>query len=148
MTADPEDVLEPAALPEQGSDDDETLDDSAQGVSVTSDATADSTDETGEIDAIVQRTQVTAVPNEALRYRPTAGVAATGGAKLAPADSPDGAVVYVPQGDLAVRVPIKIGVTDGNMTEVDGLAPGSEVIIDVARDRSKAPSTGGSGRGQ
>jgi HlyD family secretion protein len=97
---------------------------------------------------IVQRTQVTAVPNEALRYRPTAGVAATGGAKLAPTDSPDGAVVYVPQGDLAVRVPIKIGVTDGNMTEVDGLAPGSEVIIDVARDRSKAPSTGGSGRGQ
>ena len=59
---DPEDVLEPAALPEQGSDDDEALDDealddealddAAQGVSVTSDATADSTDETGEIDAI------------------------------------------------------------------------------------------------
>ena len=58
MTADPEDVLdpedmlEPAALPEQGSDDDETLDDAARGVSVTSDATVDSTGETGEIDAI------------------------------------------------------------------------------------------------
>jgi len=50
MTTDPEDVLEPA-LPEQGSDDDdETLDDAAQGVSVTSDAAADSTDETGEDD--------------------------------------------------------------------------------------------------
>jgi hypothetical protein len=72
MTADPEDALEPAALPEQVSDDDEALDDealdekalddeglddealddAAQGVSVTSDATADGTDETGEIDAI------------------------------------------------------------------------------------------------
>lgn len=52
MISDPEDVLEPAALPEQASDDDETLDDAAQGVSVTSDATADGTNETGEIDAI------------------------------------------------------------------------------------------------
>lgn len=74
MTTDPEDMLELAALPEQGSDDDKTLDDAlqgfrvtsdamadstdemldaaAQGFSVTSDATADSADETSEIDAI------------------------------------------------------------------------------------------------
>jgi hypothetical protein len=36
-----------------------------------------------------------------------------------------------------------VGVTDGNMTEVDGLEPGREVIIDVVRDKNKAP--GGSG---
>jgi hypothetical protein len=73
MAADPEDALELAALSEQAGDDnealedeapddearledaaleDEALDDAAQGVSVTSDATADGTDETGEIDAI------------------------------------------------------------------------------------------------
>lgn len=96
---------------------------------------------------IVQRTQVAAVPNEALRYRPAGGPAAPAAAKSAPADAPISAGVYVPQGDRAVRVPVELGVTDGTMTEVDGLAPGREVIIDVARDRSKAPTTGGTARG-
>ena len=77
MTADPEDAFEPAPRSGQAGDDDDTLegealdeavladealadealadealDDAAQGVSVTSDAIADGTDETGEIDAI------------------------------------------------------------------------------------------------
>src|SRR4029079_16887919 len=85
---------------------------------------------------IVQKTQVAAVPNEALRFRPAAGPIAAGGAKAAPADARLGAAVYVPQGNSAVRLSIKIGVTDGNMTEVDDLLPGREVIIDVARDAS------------
>jgi hypothetical protein len=46
-----------------------------------------------------------------------------------------------------VRVAIKTGVTDGNMTEVDGLDPGREVIVDVVRDKGKAPAAGGAGRG-
>ena len=33
------------------------------------------------------------------------------------------------------------------MTEVEGLEPGREVIIDVARDKGKPPSAGGTGRG-
>jgi hypothetical protein len=58
-----------------------------------------------------------------------------------------GAAVYVVSGGRAVRVAIRIGVTDGNMTEVDGLEPGREVIVDVARDKSKVPAAGGAGRG-
>jgi HlyD family secretion protein len=96
---------------------------------------------------IVQKTQVAAVPNEALRFRPATGPAAKGSGKAAPADPRLGAAVYEPQGGGAVRIPIKIGVTDGNMTEVDGLPPGREVIIDVARGKTKAPAAGGSGRG-
>jgi hypothetical protein len=87
---------------------------------------------------------VAAVSNEALRFRPAAGPVAAGSAK---ADARPGPGVYVPQGGVAVRVPIKIGVTDGNLTEVDGLEPGREVIIDVIRDKSKAPAAGGSTRG-
>ena len=93
---------------------------------------------------IVQRMQVAALPNEALRFRPAAGPVAPGSVKAAPAL---GAAVYLPQGTSAVRAPIKIGVTDGNMTEVVGLEPGREVITDVARDKSKAPAGGGIGHG-
>jgi HlyD family secretion protein len=91
---------------------------------------------------MVQKNQVAAVPNEALRFRP-AVVPAAPGVKAAPAKAPPGAAIYVLQGNRAVRTPIKIGVTDGNMTEVLGLAPGREVIVDVARDKSKAPAAGG-----
>ena len=93
---------------------------------------------------IVQRTQVAAVPNEALRFRPAAGSGTAGSTKIAATARP-GAAVYVPQGTASLRVPIKVGVTDGNMTEVDGLEPGREVIIDVLRDKTKAP--GGAGHG-
>jgi HlyD family secretion protein len=94
---------------------------------------------------IVQKTQVAAVPNEALRFRPATSVAA-GATQTVAADAPLGAAVYVPQGSTAERVPIKTGVTDGNMTEVEGLALGLEVIIDVARGKSTATTPGGSGR--
>lgn len=97
---------------------------------------------------IVQRTQVAAVPNEALRFRPAAApsaTSATSGARAASLEARPGAAVYVARGGEAVRVPIKIGVTDGNMTEVQGLEPGREVIVDAARDRAAAPR--GAGRG-
>jgi HlyD family secretion protein len=96
---------------------------------------------------IVQKTQVVAVPNEALRFRPATAPATPGSMKAAPANASLGSAVYVPDADRAVRVPIKIGVTDGNMTEVDGLVPGREVIIDVARGKGNAPPAGGAGRG-
>jgi HlyD family secretion protein len=91
---------------------------------------------------IVSKSWVTAVPNEALRFRPAGAVAA----RAALPEIPGGAVVYTEQGGSAVRLPIKTGVTDGTMTEVEGLDPGREVIVDVVRDRSKAPA-GGSLRG-
>ncbi|MEI9939190.1 MAG: efflux RND transporter periplasmic adaptor subunit [Pseudomonadota bacterium] len=94
---------------------------------------------------IVQKTQVDAVPNEALRFRPAA--TATSGMATAPKRPQLGDAVYVPQGDRAVRVPITMGVTDGNMTEIDGLPPGRAVIIDVGRGKAKAQAIGGSTRG-
>jgi hypothetical protein len=57
------------------------------------------------------------------------------------------AAVYVVEGGRAVRVAIKTGVTDGNMTEVEGLEPGREVIVDVVRSKGKAPAAGGAGHG-
>jgi HlyD family secretion protein len=95
---------------------------------------------------IVQKSQVTAVPNEALRFRPAAAPTAAGNVKAAPSTQQSTAV-YVPQEGRAVRLAIKVGVTDGNMTEVEGLELGRQVIVDVARDKSKAPTAGGAGRG-
>ena len=95
---------------------------------------------------IVQKSQVPAVANEALRFRPAAAPTAASSVKAA-ANAQQGAAVYVPQAGRAVRVAIKIGVTDGNMTEVDGLEPGREVIVDVVRDKGKVPAAGGAGRG-
>ncbi|HXN32079.1 MAG TPA: efflux RND transporter periplasmic adaptor subunit [Polyangiaceae bacterium] len=95
---------------------------------------------------IVQKTQVAAVPNEALRFRPAVAPAPAGSPKAGPATARPGGAVYIPQGSTAVRTPVKIGVTDGNVTEVEGLEPGREVIIDVARDKSKAPPAAGAGR--
>jgi HlyD family secretion protein len=96
---------------------------------------------------LVQKNQVTAVSNEALRFRPPAGLIVTNTAKAAPSNVPQGAAVYVPQGGDAARVAVKVGVTDGNMTEVDGLEPGREVIVDISHDKSKATGGGGAGRG-
>jgi HlyD family secretion protein len=109
---------------------------------------------------IVHKTQVVAVPNEALRFRPAAGPAAAkatpaGGVAAAPATGAKAAAaaarptagVYVVQGGVAVRVPITAGVTDGSMTEVSGIEPGREVIVDVSAGKGKAPAAGGSGRG-
>ena len=96
---------------------------------------------------IVHKSGVVAVPNEALRFRPATAPSVASSLNVSAVDSRLGAAVYVPQGSGALRVPIKVGVTDGNMTEVEGLQPGREVIIDVARAKGKAPSSGGSGRG-
>jgi HlyD family secretion protein len=96
---------------------------------------------------IVQKSRVVAVPNEALRFRPATSPSVAGSVKVSTADARLGVAVYVPRGNGALRVPIKVGVTDGNVTEVEGLEPGREVIIDVARDKGKSPSPGGSGRG-
>ena len=95
---------------------------------------------------IAQKTQVLAVPNEALRFRPVAEPSLSG-MKVASTGAKPAAAVYVPQGRLSARIPIKVGITDGNMTEVEGLEPGREVIVDVARDKGKASPSGGAFHG-
>jgi hypothetical protein len=47
-----------------------------------------------------------------------------------------------------VRIPVQLGVTDGNVTEVEkGLELGREVIVDVAREKGKAAPASGGGHG-
>jgi HlyD family secretion protein len=88
---------------------------------------------------IVEKSQVAAVPNEALRFRPFGKPDGTSPAVLL------GPAVYVEEGSVAQRVPIKTGVSDGNLTEVDGLEPGRKVIIDVVRDKTKPGGPPGRG---
>lgn len=91
---------------------------------------------------IVQRAQVAALPNEALRFRPRAASIKMPRAQAGTASDRQGAAVYVPDGADAERVSIETGVTDGNLTEVNGLEVGREVIIDVVNDKGKAPAAG------
>jgi cold shock CspA family protein len=87
------------------------------------------------------------VPNEALRFRPVArpGAGVKHQGRIDGGQARGGGLRSTRGG--ATRVPIKVGITDGNMTEVEGLEPGREVIIDVVRDKGKAPAAGGSGHG-
>ena len=50
---------------------------------------------------------------------------------------------------MTANVPIKLGVSDGTMTEVEGLAVGRAVVIDAVRYKSRGTSSSaaGSGRG-
>jgi HlyD family secretion protein len=82
---------------------------------------------------ISQRTQVLAVTNEALRFRPPV---VSAGPSVTPAKLPVGAAVYVAQEGHAVRLPVTTGASDGNVTEVTGLELGREVIIDSGRAKS------------
>jgi hypothetical protein len=93
---------------------------------------------------IVQRHQVAAVPNEALRFRPPLAARSPRAPEEVP-DAPQGAAVYLARNGRALRTPIEVGVSDGNLTEVSGLEPGREVIIDVA-DPKRPPSGGGARR--
>jgi hypothetical protein len=88
----------------------------------------------------VQRLQVEALPNEALRFRPVVAAGEGAGAGA-------GVGVYVPQEGRAVRVAVKLGATDGNLTEVEGLAAGREVIVDVVREKGRASPASGGGHG-
>jgi HlyD family secretion protein len=107
---------------------------------------------------IVQKKQVVAVPNEALRFRPAAGTSSTSTSAStqtspgAPAGARQGAAVYVLVAGRAERAAVKTGVTDGNLTEVWGLEPGATVILDVLRGKGAgtpagAAPPGGAARG-
>jgi HlyD family secretion protein len=107
---------------------------------------------------IVEKKQVVAVPNEALRFRPSAAASEAGSALHLPTDAPPGATgaarqnaaVYVLRSGRAERTAVKTGVTDGNLTEVlSGLEPGAAVVLDVLRGKVAhgAAPPGGAARG-
>lgn len=97
---------------------------------------------TANITAIVaERENVTTIPNAALRFRPS-----NGGPKASKIN-----------GEQLTPVPLKLGVTDGVVSEViSGLQPGDKVAVAQASDNKKPASnslrnpmmpTGGGGRG-
>ncbi len=95
---------------------------------------------------IVHKTQIVAVSNEALRFRP-ARVASSGAKAPVRVDtkaSTTGAAVFVVgEGEQALRVPVKLGVSDGNLTEVvEGLEPGREVIVDALKPKGAEAARG------
>jgi HlyD family secretion protein len=80
------------------------------------------------------------VPNAALRWRPPAQDVATGGqaasrAGAARSDSAlPGGIVWVPEGELVRPVSVRVGLTDGVVTEVRGeLREGTEVVVGRAQ---------------
>jgi HlyD family secretion protein len=90
------------------------------------------------------RKNVLAVPKGALRFRPPD--------ELEPATRAPRAAsrVYLAAGEQLRMVPVEVGISDGTLTEVSGLAEGDEVVVDLVRTRqpgASSPPGGGSGRG-
>ncbi|HKB02252.1 MAG TPA: hypothetical protein VKD90_08535, partial [Gemmataceae bacterium] len=103
-----------------------------------------------------RRADALLVPNAALRYKPSPQAVAG----KAPADKEKAGqgVVWVEENGKAKAVPVKLGLTDGNQTEVLGgeLQPGTPLIVGEVRagggsgDQSNpfAPPRFGSGKKQ
>jgi HlyD family secretion protein len=95
-----------------------------------------------------EKDDVLKVPNSALRWKPPAEVLGKvdgGVPTLRRRDNPAGDKrnVWALKGDRPVMVPIKIGVTDGTVTEVveGDLKPGDQVITDTLTAGDKPPSS-------
>jgi HlyD family secretion protein len=84
------------------------------------------------------REGVLAVPNAALRFKPPVDAQDKSAAVTPRRTHDDKPMVYVPDGEAARRVPVETGITDGTITEVRKLDEGSEVIVDVFKDKDKA----------
>jgi HlyD family secretion protein len=93
-----------------------------------------------------EKDDVLKVPNAALRWKPAADVLKTDGGAAPPRKrelmAPDRRNLWVLRGDQPVMVPIKIGVTDGSVTEVvDGdVKPAEAAITDSLGSGEKAPA--------
>lgn len=81
---------------------------------------------------LARRDDVVRVPNSALRFRPSAEVLSQMGAEAAAPAAPS-ATVWVIDGGSLRRVPVTVGITDGQVTElVDGaLEPGVSLVTAV-----------------
>jgi HlyD family secretion protein len=102
---------------------------------------------TARVEFLVDRAQgVLRVPNAALRFRPEPEAAADAepqrrGAGAA-ATRRDGQLWTVDKGGRPQPLPVRVGLTDGVTTQVEGagIAPGLRVIAGVQRESSSAPA--------
>ncbi len=76
------------------------------------------------------------IPNAALRFRPSE--------KGITKQVQKGSAVYVPGGEKPNRLPVTLGITDGNFTEVKAgdLKEGQEVIVEAVGDAKKKGNSG------
>ncbi len=108
----------------------------------------------------LEKKQVLLVPNKALRFRPRAtgepasrgasGILASviprfsrGGPPKAVTGGQPGRQVWVLDKGLPRAVPVKVGISDGRMTEIleGALSPGADVIVEQQSQGAKAPGS-------
>ena len=92
-----------------------------------------------------QRENVLKVPNAALRFKPSQTVLEKSPVTISRPPASNWAVMYVPSDKSKARaVPVKIGITDGNFTEIQpgDLQEGQQVIVgDSTPKTSQAPTS-------
>lgn len=86
-----------------------------------------------------RRTNVTTIPNAALRYKPSTGE------KPPPAEKGFNGTVWVKDGAGVRAVPVKTGLTDGNRSEVaaDDLPADAELVVSDSGAANKGGGDGG-----
>ena len=92
---------------------------------------------------VAEQKAVLKIPNGALRFKPTDRVkGAAGKAKAGPAEKGPG--VWVLENEKPKRVPITIGISDGNYTEIVSgpLREGQEVIVESLTKPKQSTSSG------
>jgi HlyD family secretion protein len=92
---------------------------------------------------VAQKKDVLKVPNAALRFRPAVKEGGQPRKRQSSARGGGGSI-YILAGDKPERIPITLGISDGNFTEVAGgdLKEGQEVIVE-ALGKQKNQSAGG-----
>jgi HlyD family secretion protein len=98
--------------------------------------------------ATAQHDNVLRVPNAALRFRPSTGAsqggrggAGGGGARQARNADPNAGRVFVLRNGQPVPVRVRVGITDGSFTEVEGegLGEGTTIVVEQTDAASDAP---------
>lgn len=87
-----------------------------------------------------RRCSVLAVPNSALRFRPPGQDSANGTGQRKPAPKKRGTAVWILEGKDLKRIPVKVGISDGSVTEVvsEALKEGQEVVTAAAGQNTDA----------
>jgi HlyD family secretion protein len=111
-----------------------------------------------------ERDKVLTVPNAALRFRPPSGVAPLSApsashdgthrarpssSSASPGDAVDARTIWVLRGTDIRPVSVKLGLSDGTLTEVveGDLNEGDSVVVDTLGADSSSPASGGAGGG-
>ena len=93
---------------------------------------------------VSEKKAVLKIPNAALRFRPVSAETGQAGRRRAAAQG-GGPGVYMLAGDTPRRIPVTVGMSDGNYTEVTGgaLKEGQEVIVESLSKPSNQSRTAG-----